>query len=244
MPPRLPLVGLTGECMRKNRRGNILFLVLLAVVLFAALSYAVTSSMRGEGRDASSERMALLASQLLQNASLVESTITRAQLMNNIPDWGFDFHRGPIGGTPSPNNSCTQPECRIFAENGGTVPLITVPPWAARNGINDAGRSPIFYAAQALDIGTSAPDLIMTYTDLTLEFCKALNVAARSDVALSPIDPINSTGSTYSGTLTAMPVSSGVIGDTNPTLKGKKAACYQVATGPIRYRFHYVLMER
>lgn len=50
---------------RVDQRGNVLFLILLAVVLFAALNYAVTSSMSGGGKNASDERYRLLASQLI-----------------------------------------------------------------------------------------------------------------------------------------------------------------------------------
>ena len=74
-----------------TQRGNILFLILLAVVLFAALSYAVTQGMRGGGKDAGPEKFKTLASQILQNVSLMENTMMRAMTVNGVPGYGFDL---------------------------------------------------------------------------------------------------------------------------------------------------------
>lgn len=228
-------------------RGNILFLILLAVVLFAALAYAVTSSMRGGGQSAAGEQMTLFASQLLQNASLIENTITRAQLVNNIPDWGFDFYHSSYGSTKVANATCTQPACKIYSGNGGDIPFFTVPPKMAIGGATAGMLMPGFHAVQVIDIGSPAPDIIITWQYISLDACKAINKALGLDnLNLTPVDAINGTNTIYDGTLTATPASTGVIGDTNAALKGKKAACYSHIsdTATYGYRFHYVLMER
>ena len=69
--------------MRKARRpqgGNILFLILLAVVLFAALSYAVTSGMRGGGNSASKESLQSQVAALQNTVMGVRSSLLRGIL--------------------------------------------------------------------------------------------------------------------------------------------------------------------
>jgi len=78
--------------MRMRRtRGNILFLILLAVVLFAALSYAVTSSMRGGGRDASSENLQAGAAAISQYVALLRIEVQRLMLMNDCKVENIDW---------------------------------------------------------------------------------------------------------------------------------------------------------
>lgn len=59
-----------------NQRGNVLFLILIAVALFAALSYAVTQSSRSGG-DASRETNILNAAQLTQYPVTVRTAVLR-----------------------------------------------------------------------------------------------------------------------------------------------------------------------
>ena len=77
------LFGQNGAMQPTRQRGNILFLILLAVVLFAALSYAVTSQRDG-GKNASGESAKSHASALLQYAALVENTVHRMVMVGGI----------------------------------------------------------------------------------------------------------------------------------------------------------------
>jgi hypothetical protein len=79
-----------------NQKGNVLFLILIAVALFAALSYAVTQSSRSGG-DASRETNILNAAQLTQYPTSIRTAVLRlvidgfqdTQILYNDPPSGF-----------------------------------------------------------------------------------------------------------------------------------------------------------
>ncbi len=99
--------------------GNVLFLILIAVALFAALAYAVTSSSRSGGGDISKEKASALASQILNHGIAVRTAVTR-MTMNGIAPENLDAY-SPVyirinGAIIMDNNSCdnTTGPCLIF----------------------------------------------------------------------------------------------------------------------------------
>jgi len=68
---------------RVNERGNVLFLILIAVALFAALSYAVTQSTRSGGGSADRERSILSGASLTQHPTALRTSIIRMVLGGN-----------------------------------------------------------------------------------------------------------------------------------------------------------------
>ena len=67
---------MTNNRHLKGQRGNALFLILIAVALFAALSYAVTRSGRGSG-GIDREQALIAASQITQYPAALRTSITR-----------------------------------------------------------------------------------------------------------------------------------------------------------------------
>ena len=74
-----------------SQNGNVLFLILIAVALFAALSYAVTSSSRSGGSDASKETDQTNIAALIQFPASLRTGITRLMLSRNMALADIDF---------------------------------------------------------------------------------------------------------------------------------------------------------
>lgn len=219
----------------RQERGNILFLILLAVILFAALSYAVTSSMRGGGKDASPEKARALASQLIQYGSLMENTVTRMRLAGDVPEWGLDFDDGSGPSVSNANATCTGQSCRLFTQGslaGNMTPLkfgeefvdtrfrAIGPSWGG-----GVGTSVEFKMVQIIDLGTSAPEVIFQIQGMPSAVCKAINEMLWGNGSAYGNESYGSTDS-YTGTLTALPPNAGVLGDEAPYFfRGKNAGC-------------------
>ncbi len=217
----------------RSDRGSILFIILISIILFSALSYAVTNSMSSNGNDASKERQGALVASLMQNMSLLENTIMRAKLVDGVPEHGFDFSY--TGGWASNNSACTTANCEIF----DVIPVFEFPDWALATEF-----PPYFWSVRILNVGTDAPELVIAYRGISSDVCNAIN----SELGLGDIDaPTDSWGwvggvsAYYTGTLSAFPAGYATLGNTNAALKGLKSFCFSGSEG---YYFIHVLMER
>jgi len=152
--------------------GNILFLILLAVVLFAALAYAVTNSMRGGGKSASAEKDRADASVILQRATMIETAFNRAIMTGGYKDYEIEF------GYSSPylNPNCTSAGCRILDPTTGQVEGTIYLPISMKNPVypgSSLGMRPLMSAVQG--VGTSLPDIILLVEGIRPGICKAIN---------------------------------------------------------------------
>lgn len=239
--------------LMRTRRGNILFLILLAVVLFAALSYAVTSSMRGGGKSAGPEKARALASAMIQYGVLVQSTVQRTMLVNDVKEYGLDFFDDDGPNNATANATCTNTNCRIFSYSTreGLMAWQNFKPedymdprFTATSAYNGTGLRFYLQAVKVVNVGTDADDLVMRIVGLKPEICDAINQILWG----SSNDVTENWGSAaaYQGTLTSFPSGSGVLGDEAPFYQGKQAGC-AVRTGigsPYGGDFYQVLIER
>ncbi len=81
-----------GAANRQSESGNVLFLILIAVALFAALSYAVTQSSRSGSGEATSEKSLISGAQITQYPAGVRTDIIRMMIDNNISVDQLEFN--------------------------------------------------------------------------------------------------------------------------------------------------------
>ena len=107
-----------------------LFLILIAVALFAALSYAVTQSSRSGSGDANSEKSLVSGAEVTQYPAGVRTAIVRMVISNNISvdqlyfddpsTFTAEFPNG--AGTPSRPDHYQRPEARRLSIRPAAAP--------------------------------------------------------------------------------------------------------------------------
>lgn len=105
-------------CNLTNDRGNALFLILIAVALFAALSYAITNSSRGGGGiDKEQEMLDQAVSQ--QCTASIEHGINKLKILNGCPDDQISYELAD--GTNENVNNTSDTNCFLFDNNGAGI---------------------------------------------------------------------------------------------------------------------------
>lgn len=154
-----------------RQRGNILFLILLTVVLFAALSYAVTSSTQGGGKNAGDESAQVEASQLQNYFASIDAGVLRMMTTGGIRDYELNFlYNNSTLIANYDNSNCTETRCRVFHPNGGGVigrdldPLVRTP----------YGAEYLYYISVP-GAGTSATDIVFGLGGVKEATCTEIN---------------------------------------------------------------------
>lgn len=71
--------------LKSEENGNVLFLILIAVALFGALSYAVTRTTQGSGSGVDKEKQKLEVAEMQQQVSQIKFAIMRMQAQGIDP---------------------------------------------------------------------------------------------------------------------------------------------------------------
>ncbi len=103
----------------KSESGNILFLILIGVVLFAAVTYAISANERQTGENLTRESAQIAAAQIIQHGIALEGSIMRLRISKSLGDSEISFETPFMSGYSNP--SCTTDECRVFMPSGGQV---------------------------------------------------------------------------------------------------------------------------
>ncbi len=242
-----------------HSKGNALFLILIAVALFAALSYAITTSSRSGGRGTSAENARLVAGQIFQYASEMRAAVQRLQLINGCTLEQISFYKAgePLHITYYANpNAPADGRCDVFGPDGAG--LTYVPQWMGWNEYNTydnythaaweteaaTGRFIPEGRGQFYDVGTMyGTELTVNTYYVNEELCRAYNRLAIQTTDIPPGYLPGFYGS-WMGAFVGDGVNDSHAATTAPVLLGEVTACVENKHVPGVYGMYFVLVER
>ncbi len=231
-----------------NERGNILFLILIAVALFAALSYAVVQSTRSGGGDVSNETSTLDVSQILTVPSTYRTAVQRMMVAQGIDGGGI------IAIPPSSFGSVSAElnTHNIYHPTGGAMPF-PLTPKTLMNPIYDTNEWTFNSENEVKNIGTttaipeeSSVELMTLLPGLKKSVCEEINKKLGITGGM-PVSVADTNLSASSDPPAYMENGgSGVIGGTasDSQLVGKPEGCFQFNGMPDLYVFYAVVVGR
>lgn len=236
-----------------GEHGNVLFLILIGVALFAALSYAVTQSSRSSSDGGlSKDKAKLAASEIVQYATSIEQAITRLRLVNRCTDAQISFQNlADLNYTnaAAPSDS----RCHIFNPAGGQLSYFK----PNAEWLDPANQSVMFYGSylftgmpyvMGVPDGANTADLIFILPYISRDLCVAINTLLKYNAPTfaPPVIPghgwTNASTVYFTGTYGALVR---VMGTSNPV---ERSGCVEGQSGRVpdvgTYHFFATLIAR
>jgi len=160
-----------GGIRYAGQSGNVLFLILIAVALFAALSYAVTSSTRTSGGTASNETNLISSAQITQFPATVSTAVIR-MVISGVSVDEIRFNRPEDDEFDDLDST----DVGVFHPNGGGASYIAAPEDVMDDG--DPGDWTFNAEMEVPDIGLSdegGNDIIAYLVGLRKSICMKIN---------------------------------------------------------------------
>lgn len=235
---------------KDGQRGNVLFLILIAVVLFAALSYAVTQSSRTGGGDAGRETNLISSAAVTQYPAAIKTAIVR-MVINGTSYEQLKFNAPSAFAALVSAGKTTQ---GVFHPDGGAAVY-----QFASSDVMDSGAPGQWYfnpRFEVTNIGTSttsSPDgneFIAFLPGIKAAICDKLNeesngittVPTASSIAVATVkfDYTDADADTIPNE------NAQIIGTSAGTtaLAGQPAGCFKTSDATATYVYYQVLAER
>jgi hypothetical protein len=225
---------------RAAENGNMLFLILIAAALFAALSYVVVQTSRTGSGDAEREKASLSAGEIMNYATALQASLTRLIIGGCDPknvnfENGFDtLHVNP--------DARADKKCNIFDPPGGGV--------AAKKPDQGWATDPYFYYSgnQAISgIGitcaaTECADIILVLRGISESLCRELNRmnSVKTPIPVLPTDTLQSCP--YKGSFDCNGNGNVDVVFTAPELEAQHSICYRDTAHGLT--FVHAILER
>lgn len=225
---------------RPDERGNVLFMILLAVVLIGLLTAAVLRTNRPEGANIDKEALIIRASEAQRAASEFERGILFIVQQNGKSESTLRFAHPQAhtdyGDLPGDTDKSDQ----LFDKSGGGATYREAPPE-----VNDGSKWEFFGGTALPEVGSDKADLIAVLPNVTQAFCTRVNElnGQTSQQPLDDDDCLNpgASGRFDNGTQFET-LSPNTVDESTFTKKPALQAC--VKCDDNTYQFYHVLLAR
>ena len=221
--------------------------ILIAVVLIAALSYAVANSSRGNVQQLNSDRARLYATEIIENANILASAVSQIRLRGTALDQ-LCFDHTSWGASDYDHAGCTDDLNKIYHPDGAGITWTEAPSEAMDSGATPDNLFHFYGDNEIEDVGTTCgaagcSDLILVIDELQQIVCQQLNsLLGVTDATTTPPTDTDFGETRYIGAFGY----SFTIGDEagGAALVGKTAGCFQKTGAPAEHVFYKVLISR
>lgn len=227
----------------RNDSGNVLFLILIGVALFAALQYAMSRgsqvNMTGER-----ERHSLSADQIIRYGMELQQAV-EIIMANGYSEGDISFEHADLNAAYV--NANASDATKVFSINGGGANYNPPKPsW-------QTSAAPWFFSANTCVpqigdydndcINNGNPELIAFLPNVTQGVCTLINKKAGLDAAIpQDLNDAWDAATYYAGS----PASGDAINDAANSFSGRKIGCFQGGNIPLvgSYNAYIVLLAR
>lgn len=223
----------------QTESGNVLLIVLLAIVLLGVLTAAIQQTSQ-TAASIDNETLILRAAEVKRTAAEMERGVNFI-MQGGLSETDIRFAHPDAHNDYGDLSADTDKTDQLFDRVGGGV---TYP--APPENIND-GSAWEFYGNTALpEVGTDAAELVTVLPNVTVEFCRKMNEGLGYDLATQPQD---SGACIYGGSGARFDDATQFSGTPNTvtaasfSLKPSMQGCVECTSGGT-YHYFYVLMAR
>ena len=234
---------------RRNERGNVLFMILIAVALIGLLSAAIMNGGNTDSANIDDESLLIKATEVQSYASELERGVTYIVGQNGKSESDIRFAHPDNNSEYGNLNLDPDPSDQVFHRDGGGASY-RLPP----SGVND-GSPWEFYGGTAIPgAGSNRAELVAVLPNVTQQFCTLINkVNGQTDT-----QPLDTGAGAASGGSPGECINIGTLGrfddsqqfyttvntlDVNSfTQVPALQACVQCSGGA--YHFYHVLLTR
>lgn len=223
--------------LNTSESGNVLLIILLAVVLIGALSVAIQGT-SSQNAHIDNETIVIRMTEAQRYAGQLERGVAFI-MQNGKSESDIRFSHPDADADYGDLNTDTDKSDQVFANEGGGVEYESAP-----SGIND-GSTWEFYGNTALpEVGSDEADLVAVLPNVTFAFCEKVNAQiGNSTIPLDTATCIKGTDNTRISDASQFTSSPNTTNETSFTIKPAMSGCIQCTSGNTYHYFH-VLMAR